>query len=59
MLPSFGSSAWACVSSAAFQRLAGTIGAVGNNGSNIVGVNWTASIMTVKWVKKLLTQDRY
>jgi subtilisin family serine protease len=29
---------------------AGTIGAVGNNAVGVVGVNWTVSIMAVKWI---------
>jgi subtilisin family serine protease len=31
-------------------HVSGTIGAVGNNGVGITGVNWTASIMASKWL---------
>ena len=31
-------------------HVSGTIGAVGNNGEGVVGVNWTANIMAVKWL---------
>src|SRR5207244_3261721 len=31
-------------------HVAGTIGAVGNNGTGVVGVNWTASIMGLKFL---------
>lgn len=31
-------------------HVAGTIGAVGNNGKGVVGVNWTTSIMAVKFL---------
>lgn len=31
-------------------HVAGTIGAVGNNGVGVVGVNWTASIMAIKFL---------
>ena len=30
--------------------MAGTIGAVGNNGVGVVGVNWTAKIMALKFL---------
>lgn len=31
-------------------HVAGIIGAVGNNGTGVTGVNWTTSIMAVKWL---------
>jgi subtilisin family serine protease len=31
-------------------HVSGTIGAVGNNGTGVAGVNWTASIMASKWL---------
>jgi subtilisin family serine protease len=31
-------------------HVSGTIGAVGNNGAGVAGVNWTANIMAVKWL---------
>jgi subtilisin family serine protease len=31
-------------------HVAGTIGAVGNNGTGVAGVNWQTSMMTVKWI---------
>jgi subtilisin family serine protease len=31
-------------------HVAGIIGAVGNNGVGVTGVNWTSSIMAVKWL---------
>ena len=31
-------------------HVSGTIGAVGNNGQGVAGVNWTTSIMAVKWL---------
>jgi subtilisin family serine protease len=31
-------------------HVAGIIGAVGNNGVGVAGVNWTSSIMAVKWL---------
>jgi subtilisin family serine protease len=31
-------------------HVSGTIGAVGNNSTGVVGVNWTASIMASKWL---------
>ncbi|MGI8987953.1 MAG: S8 family serine peptidase [Bryobacteraceae bacterium] len=31
-------------------HVAGILGATGNNGAGVAGVNWTASIMAVKWV---------
>lgn len=33
-------------------HVSGTIGAVGNNGVGVVGVNWTASIMSLKFLDK-------
>ncbi|MGI9304293.1 MAG: S8 family peptidase, partial [Gammaproteobacteria bacterium] len=33
-------------------HVAGTIGAVGNNGMGVVGVNWNASIIACKFLKK-------
>ncbi len=32
------------------SHVAGIIGAVGNNGVGVAGVNWTTSIMAVKWL---------
>src|SRR5207245_7960982 len=32
------------------SHVSGTIGAVGNNGTGVVGVNWTASIMGSKFI---------
>src|SRR5207247_6416930 len=34
------------------SHVSGTIGAVGNNGIGVVGVNWTASIMGLKFLDK-------
>ena len=31
-------------------HVAGILGAVGNNGAGVSGVNWTTSIMAVKWI---------
>ncbi|MBI2815785.1 MAG: putative Ig domain-containing protein [Acidobacteria bacterium] len=31
-------------------HMAGIIGAIGNNGIGVAGVNWTTSIMAVKWI---------
>ena len=31
-------------------HVAGTIGAVGNNGIGVVGVNWNTQIMSLKWI---------
>ena len=31
-------------------HVSGTIGAVGNNGTGVVGVNWTTKIMGLKWL---------
>jgi len=32
------------------SHVAGTIGAVGNNGQGVAGVNWNAKLMAVKWL---------
>ena len=32
------------------SHVSGTIGAVGNNGAGVAGLNWTANIMAVKWL---------
>ncbi|HEV2245154.1 MAG TPA: S8 family serine peptidase, partial [Terriglobia bacterium] len=34
-------------------HVAGIMGAVGNNASGVAGVNWTTSIMAVKWVNSI------
>ena len=34
------------------SHVAGTIGAVGNNGSGVVGVNWTSNLMGLKFLDK-------
>lgn len=31
-------------------HVAGILGAIGNNGSGVAGVNWTTSILAVKWI---------
>ena len=33
------------------SHVAGIIGAMGNNGAGVSGVNWTTSIMAVKWIQ--------
>jgi subtilisin family serine protease len=36
-------------------HVAGIIGAVGNNGTGVTGVNWSAELMAVKWVSSTAT----